>query len=350
MDAIRNLADHLARSQLVLFLGADLPSALTGLPDRVELARGLARHAGVDEHHSLAAITQRVMQGGSRFVFIDYLDRQLDTAAKQPPRIYQLIVRLPVRVIITTAYDDMLERAFEQAGERINRIITNSDLNFGPRDRRRVIKLYGDLRQRDTLVVTEDDHYDLWHNHTKERLLSRVRDELSSNAVLFLGHTLNDPDFNLLWRDMLARVGDFAVGAFAVCPGMPEGDRAVWRTRQVRIIDGEPLDFLERLVVAIGETLPLPQPPPMSEAPTMLAPQATTGAAVGLAATKDALELSDEDPTHITELLQLKQRRLRELEKTAAYYGMDRPAHIALEIEDLQKEIARLLADTKRQR
>src|SRR5689334_14118670 len=122
-NLIPTITDHLANARLALFLGADLPQTLTGLPSRSDLARGLARRKGLGESLSLAAAAQRAMQGGSRFEFTDYLGRQLDTAGKQPRRLHQLLAQLPVQTIITTAYDNMLELAFRQAGEPINRLV-----------------------------------------------------------------------------------------------------------------------------------------------------------------------------------------------------------------------------------
>jgi hypothetical protein len=52
--------------------------------------------------------------------------------------------------------------------------------------------------------------------------------------------------------------------------------------------------------------------------------------------------------SHGDEILEIKRRRLRELEKQAARYGQDCPAHVSLEIADLHKEIAELDPDQTR--
>jgi hypothetical protein len=48
---------------------------------------------------------------------------------------------------------------------------------------------------------------------------------------------------------------------------------------------------------------------------------------------------------HLRSLLHSHQRRLQELEKTAAVYGNDSPTHIKIELEDLRQEIRRLQAN-----
>lgn len=240
------LSEALQRRTLTLFVGADLPTALTGLPSRAELAQGLSERHGLAEGLSLATTAQQVMQRGNRFGFTDYIGRQLDTQGRTPGPIHQAIAALPVLSVITTCYDNLLEQAYREANTEINRLVRDSDLLFIDRDRPTLLKLYGDLQQRDTLIVTEDDQYSLWRNRDKEMLLDEVR-RMLHNTVLFIGHNLADPDFMLLWREALDRMGRFAVGAYAVCPGMSPADQRVWAERMIWIIDGEPLALLAAL-------------------------------------------------------------------------------------------------------
>jgi hypothetical protein len=319
------LIPHLAQSRLALFLGADLSQALTGLPSRSDLARGLARRKGLDESLSLAAVAQRAMQGGSRFEFTDYLGRQLDRLGKQPQRIHQLIAKLPAQTVITTAYDNMLELAFQQAGEPINRLVRDSDIAFADPRRRTLIKLYGDVQQRDSLVVTEDDHLGLWGSRDKESLLDEARAALRKNVVLFLGYNLADPDFNLLWREVLDRMGRFALGAYAIWPGASDDDQQVWKGRQVQVIAMEPLDLLEQLSAALaGE--------PVASPPT----------ARGVA--PDDMALSGEEERQLLRRERDQHKRnLYKLEEKKAKYGeLEAPISVLNQIEDEEREIARI--------
>ena len=264
---ISTLQNHLTTGRLALFLGADLPAALTGVPGRAELAQELAQRYGLPAGLSLAATAQRVMQGGNRFAFTDFLTRHLDTLGKAPQPLHHLLVRLPVPIIITTAYDTLLELAFHQANTPLNRVVRDSDLAFADPRRRTLIKLYGDLPQRDTLIVTEDDHYGLWRSREKEGLLDEVRRTLRGSAVLFLGYNLADPDFNLLWREVLERVGRFALGAYAVNPGLTPDAQRVWAERHVQLLELAPLALLEQLAAPHDQEVS--PPPTENEAITM---------------------------------------------------------------------------------
>lgn len=70
---------------------------------------------------------------------------------------------------------------------------------------------------------------------------------LRRQTVLFLGYNLADPNFNLLWREVLDRAGRFARTAYAVWPGLPDGEVRMWRDRGVMILDEDPLGILGEL-------------------------------------------------------------------------------------------------------
>ncbi len=248
-ELIPLLQEALERHSLVLFIGADLPRQVTGLPARADLARLLARRKGLDETLSLADLAQRVSQAGNRFEFIDFLRHELDTLGRSPQPFHQQVAALvkahQVETLITTAYDNLLELAFQQAGVGINRVVRGSDINFINPDRPTLIKLYGDVLQPDTLVVTDQDHTNLLRDRDKEPLLEEVKRAFRRNTVLFLGYNLADIDFRFLF-DQIAE-SRFARTAYALWPGLPEADVQMWRDRGIAILEVDPLLVLMAL-------------------------------------------------------------------------------------------------------
>ncbi|MBA3533956.1 MAG: SIR2 family protein [Ardenticatenales bacterium] len=253
MTPLADLAEHLAEQRLALFVGADMAQRFTGLPSRADVAGALARRKGLSESLSLAAVAQRVMEQGNRWEFTEFLKRQWETTGKSPQRFHELLVRLPVPILVTTAYDDLLRRAFEQAGEPLNVLVQDNDVPFVQARRRTLLRLYGDLAQPDTLIVTEDDHYHLGNKRLKENLLDRVSVILRENVVLFVGYNLVDPDFLLFWNEALARMAGYSLGGYALWPGLPESEQRVWKGRHIKVIDEEPLPFLEKLLATTGQ-------------------------------------------------------------------------------------------------
>lgn len=249
MNILNDLVESLHRNTFTLFIGADLPCDVTGLPSRADLARELARHKGLDESLSLADVAQRVSQAGNRWEFTAFIRDALDTAGKSPQPFHQRIVALvqerQIETLITTAYDNLLELTFQEADLGINRVVRGSDVHFINPVRPTLIKLYGDAQQPDTLVVTDRDHSDLLRDREREPLVDEVRRAFRRNTVLFLGYNLSDPDFRFLF-DQIAE-SRFARLAYAVWPGLPQTDVRMWRDRGIAIMDADPLGVLTEL-------------------------------------------------------------------------------------------------------
>ncbi|MCP4545489.1 MAG: phosphotransferase [bacterium] len=243
------LAEALQRGSLAFFVGADLPREITGMPSRADLARDLARRNELDESLSLAEAAQRVSRGGNQREFTAFIREALDVTGKSPQTFHRRIVELikihQIKTLVATAYDNLLELAFQEVGVGINRVARSSDLSFIDPSRPTLIKLYGDAQQPETLVVTEDDHYGLWRDRDKQDLLEQIRSALRKNTTLFLGYNLSDPDFNSLWRGVVDRAGDFLPDAYAVWPGLAEAEVQMWRDRGIVILDADPFEILD---------------------------------------------------------------------------------------------------------
>ncbi len=243
------LKEALERHSLVLFIGPDLPAAVTGLSSRADLARDLARRKELDETLPLAEVAQRVSQAGNRWEFTDFIRNALDTTGKSPQPFHRQVAALvkdhQIETIITIAYDNLLDLAFQQAGLGVNRVVHSSNVNFINPDWPTLIKLYGDAQQPDTLVVTDQDHSNLLRDRDREAILDEVRRAFRRNTMLFLGYNLADPDFRFLF-DQVAE-SRFARTAYAVWPSLPEVDVRMWRDRGIVILEADPLGVVDQI-------------------------------------------------------------------------------------------------------
>jgi hypothetical protein len=241
------LKEALAHHSLALFIGSDHPREVTGLPSRADLAQELARRYELDETLSLAEVAQRVSRAGNRWEFTDFLRHTLDTTGFSPQPFHEQVAALvkthqPGITLITVAYDNMLEIALERAGIGFNRVVRSSQLHFLNRNRSTLLKLYGDVQEPDTLVVTDQDHTNLLRNQDKVELVDEVKRAFRDNTILFLGYNLADPDFRFLFAQIAEN--NFARTAYAFWPGLSEVDERMWRERGIVILDANPLPAL----------------------------------------------------------------------------------------------------------
>lgn len=240
------LMEQLQGRQLALFIGADLPREVTGLPSRADLARELARRHGLNGSLPLAQVAELVSSAGNRWQYTAFIKDALSTAGKKLQPFHQGVIELVhhyhVRSIITTAYDDLLEWAVRQAGIDYTGVVDNNSLAFASSGQLALIKLYGDAQRPESLVITERDHSQLLRDHDKDDVIDEVRRTFKRNTILFYGYDLSDPDFKFLF-DQVAE-SKFARLAYAVWPGLPEEDVRMWRNRGIVILEEDPLDVL----------------------------------------------------------------------------------------------------------
>ena len=84
----------------------------------------------------------------SRHSLITELQAWVAEAGAEPYPIHHAIARLPLDAIITTCYDDRLERALIAAGKTPVTVVTDVDVPFVGSGKVLVLKLFGDLAQR----------------------------------------------------------------------------------------------------------------------------------------------------------------------------------------------------------
>lgn len=249
-SALAYIQERLQRRRLALFIGADLPPTITGVPPRQALADELARQEGITPGAPLTAVAQQVMHSGNRFRFTELLRRQLDTSARSPLPFHHQIVFLTqkygLEILITTAYDDLLETAFRQAQAGLNRIITAADLSFSDAAYPTLIKLYGDWQRVDSLTVTEQDINALHNGRKKTAVIAEVRQVFRRYSLLFIGHDLRDPLVQSLFDEGAG--GKFQMPAFALWPGLSAAEAAALKSnRGVTVITADLDAFLARL-------------------------------------------------------------------------------------------------------
>jgi hypothetical protein len=199
--------------------------------------------------------------------------------------------RKQLQVILTTNYDDALERAFENAGEPYDlityiasspkeyrgrfmhwapaepdqppptpRVIESAnDYRLGPEKRTVVLKLHGAVQRRppekDNYVITEDHYIEyLAHTDITSQLPSLVTDKLRNSSYLFLGYGLKDWNLRAILRRIWGEQTN-TYGSWAIQKDVNRIERAFWAKRNVEILNLDLAEYFERLGVALDERI-----------------------------------------------------------------------------------------------
>ena len=222
LDIPPDLIDQFARGNGILFIGAAL-SADAGLSSWVKLVRPLAQSASYDLPSRTSTLPPTIsspLLNATKTsvvvtVLVQYLRDHLDTTIGiRPTQVHQLIASLPVQIIFTTNYDDLIERALREVERQLNIIVSETELPFWSGDRVQVVKLCGDLHRPESIILTKKDFNTYFATHP--RLTERLRTSLENHTALFLGYSLLDPFFNQIWDNIGLDFGRYRQIGYAV--------------------------------------------------------------------------------------------------------------------------------------
>jgi hypothetical protein len=294
------MADLLASGQITPVLGAgaslsergDLPwsgDSPACLPSGGELGRYLASRAQfpTDEPASdLAKVAQyfNVVVGRSRLRQRLHAIFAGDFA---PASIHHLLARIAAPLlIVTTNYDDLIERAFAAAGRAYDLVVYPTDnveewgaavahwrhgaaapdyvspkkLRIDLAQTTVIFKMHGtidrqDLR-REAYVITEDDYADFLVRMAKQAAIPAIfAEQFGRNHFLFLGYSLGDWNFRVILSKIerdLPRSGRDDLPSWSIQQNPSLLEQELWERRGVTIYDLPIKEFVDRLNRALG--------------------------------------------------------------------------------------------------
>jgi energy-coupling factor transporter ATP-binding protein EcfA2 len=113
-----------------------------------------------------------------------------------PPRLASLYRRLcewPLCAVVTTNYDDLVERSLSEVGKTVSRVLTPWELggvDAAPTDVA-VIKLHGDLSVPGSVLLDQKNRE--LRERLSDRLLDRIHELFPSELQVFVGFSTGDP-------------------------------------------------------------------------------------------------------------------------------------------------------------
>lgn len=158
------LLEQFRKGNVVLFCGAGISVSEGGLPGGGQLAQELAHRAGLGDvsRMTLPEVAQAYELEMGHQSLIAYVTNRIDDPRYAPLRTHQLITSLPFKRIITTNWDNLVEAALRQAGRTFVKLVRDIDVAFVDEEKVLLVKLHGSIEQKDTLVITGDDYYDVF--------------------------------------------------------------------------------------------------------------------------------------------------------------------------------------------
>ncbi len=300
----RMLIKSITDGRVVPFLGADVnlcdrPEGVAYrvgefLPSSVELAEYLAESLGlspgnaqdlvrVSQYADLLAGPEPLYEKLHSIYAADYPATSLHRLlAALPGRLREKGHASPYQLIVTTNYDDLLERAFRDAEEPFDLVCYNAKgeerVKFWHRSpdgevklikkpagyqslsltqRTIILKLHGAVdrsnSERDSFVITEDNYINYLTNGDLTNLVPAVlAEKLRKSHVLFLGYRpLRDWNlrviFHRIWGGQKLARNSWAVQLDPGAGSSDLVDRKFWGNRNVEILETRLCDYVDEL-------------------------------------------------------------------------------------------------------
>lgn len=202
-----NYVKSLIDGRAALFAGAGL-SRPAGFVDWRGLLREIAAdlELDVDLETDLIAIAQyHFNKRKTRSTLNQKLIEEFTEDVKLTTN-HHLLANLPIRTVWTTNYDQLIERACQDAKKRFEAKIDPK--NLAPSKRRvdvTIYKMHGDASSPDGAILTKED-YELY-NRTHLAFTHILESDLISKTFLFLGFSFTDPNIEYVLSRIRVLVG-----------------------------------------------------------------------------------------------------------------------------------------------
>ncbi|MBU1746439.1 MAG: SIR2 family protein [Chloroflexi bacterium] len=236
MDIPRELVDQLARGNGVLFVGAELSQGAR-LPGWNDLLTPLADSIGLPAHLRAdpLKIAQYYETARGRQALVSHVVEQTDTTGKGPTDNHRRLARLGIRTWMTTNYDDLLEQTLREARERYIVVVRDENLPYVSADAVTLLKLHGDRQQPGTIVITEQDYRTYFRSFPQVKV--KLTGLLLEKTFLFVGYSVNDPDFNQIHAEIAYDLQQHQRVAYAVLLDADEFTLSDLRARNIHVLN-----------------------------------------------------------------------------------------------------------------
>ncbi|MDR7665331.1 SIR2 family protein [Methanosarcina sp. Z-7115] len=248
MEIPPHLVEQISRGKCVLFIGAGV-SKRAGLPNWSDLLHNMLKYCEentihipnsseieeeiIEESYLIAADQIReCMDKHNTLAFHRFIINEINRKEVKLTDVHEAITKLPINVILTTNYDKLIERAYDQH-VRINfangthfgnkLLLIQEDIQNG---KKIILHIHGRADVPDTIILGTKDYNKFQRRSVCNRIL---QDLIASNTILFIGFSFNDPNI-LFQMDKLKKLFGQAPGKHYALMSLNRANK--WRNQK----------------------------------------------------------------------------------------------------------------------
>ncbi len=249
------LVDEVTSFNCVLFAGAGVTTEQTYLRSTfLDLVREKCKYPKRAKKQSFPEVMQyycEKLDGGRKNRLIREIIEWIGffSAEGEPnrdaTRFFREIARIPFfRTIVTTNWDPFCERTVNV----LVPMVEDQDIPFWDENKRQVLKIHGCVTRPHTIVATLDDYNACMKDRSRGAVFTKLRDLMATKTFIFVGYSVKDPDFRLIYDEVINNLGPFRRGAYVIDPDPKEDSKKDWESRGVKIFKMKGLVFAWELL------------------------------------------------------------------------------------------------------
>ncbi len=233
-NVLNNLVEQVKKGECILFLGAsvhapppkdskyDYPEELRPLQhnkiakklaEACDFKKVLPNESELDLQR--VSLCYQLTKGFGRSKLVNFLQKHVQEGKKSSPAL-EMLAAMPFRIVITTNYDRLFEQALTKHDKDPHKFVyepepsenrATPDLKTEPtKERPMLFKMHGDLDNRESIVVTDEDYINFVQRMSDKGNLHPVPHTIQYRMrkwpILFIGYSLRDYNLRLLFRTL----------------------------------------------------------------------------------------------------------------------------------------------------
>ena len=258
------LIEEVKSSNCVLFTGSGITTEHYYRHSFLEQMREKCKYPKRAKDQSFPEVMQYYCQkldGGKKNKLIREIIEWIEvfSAEGEPNRVaaafFREIARIPfLRTIVTTNWDPFCERTLNV----LVPMVEDRDIPFWDENKRQVLKIHGCVTRPQTIVATLEDYHVCMKDRSRGAIFTKLRDLMATKTFIFVGYSIQDPDFKLIYDEVINNLGPFRRGAYAIDPKPTEESVIEWEKRGVRVLKISGIVFAWELVKCLEKDKLIP--------------------------------------------------------------------------------------------
>jgi SIR2-like domain len=211
-EHFKTIRKAIENNKLAVFVGSAV-SFDSKLPSWGELIESMTKSLELSGNNDYLKIAEHYYLEYGRNTYYNKIN-DFFPSGSQPNDLHDLILSLKPQHIVTTNWDDLLEKSISKKGELYFTVATDHELASSPSSKL-LVKMHGDLSHRN-IVFKESDY--LSYSDSFPLIENFVKSLFSTHVVIFIGYSISDFNLNQILKWIKNRTND-APPSFSILTG-----------------------------------------------------------------------------------------------------------------------------------